>query len=155
MPASEELFAQNATVLLEQFGADWGVVDIRPTNRFGENVVAIRFVTKEDYERLQLEFSRACSCQLFFHYPLWPIGGLIEGNTERVEKMLLAPIDAHDKEAAVRRERVVDEFISEDLKVWVSWASSKRRAFVKEFIERKRVRDPGYANCGDKFLIPN
>jgi hypothetical protein len=144
-----------AAILRERFGSDWGVVDIRPMNRFGESVIAVQFASREDVERLRLEFGKATSCQIYFQTQIWSIGGLIKGNTERAEKVLLAPVESRDVQAMKRRQQLVDEFSFADQKVWDAWSPKERRAYLRNFIKEKRERDPGYANCGDKFLLPD
>jgi hypothetical protein len=139
------------------WGQDLGVFEIQPANRFGDIVVAIGCISEEERERIERAIIREPGdVRFYFQSPIWPIGGLVPGSTEKFEERLQDPRNVtYGTKEWEETERIQRDLIRRDVELWASWSQDKRRKFISDWIKKVRKRIKGYANCGDKFLLPD
>ena len=139
------------------WGQDPGVFEILPANRFGEIVVVIGCISKEDRERVESKIIREKGdVTFYFSSPIWYIGGLVPGSTEKFEDMLRDPKNVtYGTKEWDAKEKFQKALVRRDEELWASWNEVQRRKFISDWIKKERKRIDGYANCGDKFLLPD
>jgi hypothetical protein len=152
-----ERACKTAERIKKLWGQDSGVFEISPANRFGEIVVVVGCISKEDRERVERKILREKSdAPFYFSYPIWYVGGLVPGSTEKFEDMLRDPKNVtYGTKEWEAKEAFQKELIRRDEDLWASWNEVQRRKFTSDWIKKERKRIKGYANCGDKFLLPD
>ena len=94
---------------------------------------------------------------LHFVGPIYSTGQL----NPKYEKMILGfSDDPENFSSAFPEKREVVRKVYLEAKVdgykrWVGMNSDEQRRFLSTYIKRKRKLVPAYANCGDKFLLPD
>jgi hypothetical protein len=148
---------QTAERIKKNWGQDLGVFEVESANRFGEIVVVIGCISKEDRERIERAIIREKNdVPFYFSYPIWYIGGLVPGSTEKFVNMLRDPKNVtYGTKEWDAKEKIQKELVLRDEGIWASWNQVQRRKFISDWIKKERKRIKGYANCGDKFLLPD
>jgi hypothetical protein len=143
--------------LKNKYGADRGVFSINPANRFGDLVISISCVTREDADRLDREIPDPFhGFHIHFSAPIWGIAGLVPENKKKFEEILYDQrYMTSGTEAFKIGEAFIEKATKDDSSIWASWNEEQRQKFISDRIKKERQRIKGYANCGDKFLLPD
>jgi hypothetical protein len=146
---------QVADILIDKYRANESIFDIRVANRFGEIVVVVSCVTEEDRLKMIDEIEdRYADVQFYFAGPIWPVGGLNPENAKKFESMLQSgEYSEYGTPKSKELDAFGDKIIQEDKVTWANWTNEQRRKWISDYIKKTRKRIPGFANCGDKFLI--
>jgi hypothetical protein len=141
----------------EKYGGDPGIYSINPADRFGHLSIAVSCIAKKDVERLgKIEPDSFQGYPVHFTGPAWGIGGLVRENKEKFQKMLQ---DQRYFTSGTPESKLTEEFVeaavTQDSQVWESWSDKQRADWTRDFILEKRKGNKTFANCGDKFLLPD
>jgi hypothetical protein len=140
-------------------GGNWGVVDISHADRFGEAIISVRFVSKEDYENLKASLSNDFKgFPVRFTGPIWGIGGLApdSADTQTLANWVhTPPYNVSGTPANKEMKALADKVEATDSTIWFSMDKKARKTFVADWIQKERAKGLNYSNCGDKFLRPD
>jgi hypothetical protein len=137
-----------------KYGADTGIYDISPANRFGEPVVSVSCITRADAERLAALIDDPYKgCHIHLRAPMWGVGELVPEN-DRAFKAMLHKRDnvTYGTDGNRELQAFIRRAIEEDSRVWESWPAQERTRWIASRIRNARKTNPSFANCGDKFL---
>jgi hypothetical protein len=146
-----------AKAFREKIQQDNGVYTVEFGHRFVSDVIIVGCVTAVDKERVQSDIGVSYfGHEIHYVAPIWGVAGLDSANKETLEKMLQDPryMTAHTAEWE-QSQVFIKQANVKDMEIWSSWSPEEKGAWLKKFIIDRRRTDPMYANCGDKFLLPD
>jgi len=146
-----------AETLRNKIQDDNGVYTVEFGQRFVSDVIIVGCVTAMDKARVRRDIGESFSGhEIHYVSPIWGVAGLDSANKEALEKMLQDPryMTAHTPEWD-QAQIFIQQATARDMEIWNSWSESEKKAWLNKFISERRSIDPQYANCGDKFLLPD
>ena len=153
---NDKEFEAAANKLYKEYCNDWGVYNISKANRFGGRVISIFCISNDDRDRLDKLINDPYEgFHIHFTSPIWGIGGLNKENLKKFKEMLADPENVtYGTEKYNAFEKYQDEIIQEDNRIWKAMSDSQKKIWISNYIKNRRKRIPKFANCGDKFLLP-
>lgn len=153
----ESGLSKSAAALRDGIRNDNGVYTVEFGNRFGSDVILVGCVTADDHARIRSEVGeKYAGFEVHYVSPIWGIAGLDSSNKAAFEAMLQ---DTRYMTFGTDEWKLGQEFIkkasAKDAEIWGAWSLKEKKDWLKKFILERRKIDPQYANCGDKFLLPD
>ena len=139
-----------------------GVYDISYGNRYGEEVISISCISKDECEKIKniicdkfegRPLNQYKRDQLHFSSSIWGTGELLpqiypDLNDFHYEEKQRAYVS----KGVLISEADFKNMQKQELEYWMSLKPEQQKDWIKNHILKWRKKIPNYANCGDKFL---
>ncbi len=144
--------------LKNKYAQDWGVLAIYSSAQLDVSEIVIEVVSDDDLNRIKFETGGKWEgIQIHFLGPIYSTGQLNPEYEKRILDLYNDPEYFHYgfPEKQKLRSSLYTEARIDGSNLWKGMNEFDRRKFLSEYIKKKRKVIPKFANCGDKFLLPD
>jgi hypothetical protein len=136
-----------------QVGDDLGVYHVGWGDRYGQLVLTVECISRSDELRIKkLLPTYFDGIGIHTMAPIWRSGELLPELGAQFDSMLSVPANVATPKGQEETSRFLGKLMEAEDKCWQSLSPSAQRAFIARRIADRRRGEPGFANCGDKFL---
>ena len=140
-----------AAAFLSQVCGISEVIDVRPGDRFGEQVVVITIPTSAEHEKVMSLLPSEKHNYSLHLMPLFGIGSFTGGSSETQEVLALAhvsPYNVYGTPEYREFESLLKGVETREAEVWASMTTDERRAAIEEEVRSKRsALRADFGNC--------